>query len=392
MSNKDIRGPSRAWLRQRIAYPFVFIAVAAAITAILLSSETQVDTTVGENKAIALRSLDITLKPSVLSGHAEGTGQPSIRTNLVAQVSGEVIRVNDALRAGGRFYAGDSLITIDPQDYEHAHSQAMAKLQRAEAEADYFVAENARLIALSEQDMVSESQLRAAQRSAGVAQATLTDAQVQLSKAALDLRRTVIRAPYDGRVASEQVDIGQFVQRGGVIAELYATEQLEVRLPLADRQLGFLDPIILETGIYPNGSAPEVTLIASYAGKKHRWNAKLVRSEGAIDRQSRVVYVVAQVDNPKSQHGIDLPVGLFLKAEITGVTIENTALIPRSAIREGDRVLVIDIDNTLHFRKVEVLRYENEHAVVTSGLTAGEKICLSPLPYVVDGMPVTLVD
>lgn len=392
MSDEDIRGPSREWLRRRVVYPLAFIAAAAVITAILLDSKPQIDTTTGENNAIAVRTLEIKLEPVQLSVRSEGTVQPSIQTNLVAQVSGEVIGVSDSLRSGGRFYRDDLLLSIDPQDYENAHSQALANLQRAEVEADYFAAENHRLIALAQQDMVSESQLRAAGRSAGVAQAALADAKVQLTTAQLNLARTAIRAPYEGRVASENVDIGQFMQRGSTIAELYATEQLEVRLPLADRQLGFLDPTILEGGIYTRSTAPEVTLTADFAGKRHRWNAKLVRSEGRIDQQSRVVYVVAQVNTPLSQFEVDLPVGLFVKAEIAGATVDNAAIIPSSAVRGGNRVLVVSPENTLHARTIEVLRYENERAVVTSGLLAGEKICLSPLQYVVDGMPVTLVD
>ena len=102
MSNEDIRGPSRAWLRQRVAYPLAFIAAAAGITAVLLGSESELDTTIGENTAIAVRSLEISLETVVLSVRSEGTVQPSIKTNLVAQVSGEVVYVNDALRAGGR--------------------------------------------------------------------------------------------------------------------------------------------------------------------------------------------------------------------------------------------------------------------------------------------------
>lgn len=392
MSNEEIRGPSQAWLRQRIAYPLAFIAAAVVIAMILLGSKSEIDTTTGANNAIAVRSLEINLQSIALSVQSEGTVQASIQTNLVAQVSGEAIAVSDALRAGGRFQAGDVLLTIDRQDYEHAHSQAAANLKRAEIEAEYFSAERKRLIALSQQDMVSDSQLRAAERAADVAQAALADAKLQLTNAQLNLTRTEIKAPYTGRVASEQIDIGQFVQRGGVIARLYATEQLEVRLSMADRQLGFLDPLILKTGIYPDSSAPEVTLIANYAGQQHRWNAKLVRSEGTIDPQSRVVYLVAQVDDLKSQHDIELPVGLFVKATIVGVTIENAAIIPRSAVREGNRVLVIAPDNTLRFRTIEIVRYENERAVVTSGLATGEKICISPLQYVVDGMPITLVD
>ncbi len=392
MSNEDIRGPSRAWLRQRIAYPLAFIAGALAITSLLLDSGSDIDTSAGEKKPIAIRSLEITLKPVVLSVRSEGTVQPSIRTNLVAQVSGEVVSVSDALRAGGRFEKGDLLLNIDSRDYDHANAQASAHLQRSQIEAQYFIAENQRLIALSRNDMVSESQLRAAERSAGVAQATLIDARAQLNNTQLNLTRTEITAPYHGRVASEQVDIGQFVQRGGVIAQLYATEQLEVRLPLADRQLGFLNPLILETGIYSEATAPKVALSANYAGKRHQWNAKLVRSEGVIDKQSRVVYVVAQVDNPKSQLGVDLPVGLFLNAEIMGNTIENAAVIPRSAIREGNRVLVLSENNTLHFRSVDILRYEDGQAIVASGLRSGEKICLSSLQYVVEGMPVTPIN
>jgi len=123
MSNEDIRGPSRAWLRQRIAYPLAFIAAALAITTLLLGSGSDIDTSAGEKKPIAIRSLEITLKPVVLSVRSEGTVQPSIRTNLVAQVSGEVVSLSDALRTGGRFEKGDLLLNIDSRDYHHANAQ-----------------------------------------------------------------------------------------------------------------------------------------------------------------------------------------------------------------------------------------------------------------------------
>lgn len=392
MSDDEIRGPSRGWLRRRLGYPLAFILCAAVIVALLLGSESKLETTSGANLPIAVRTLDIVPETVTLHVRSEGTVQPETQTLLVAQVAGEIIQVTPALKAGGRFAAGDLLLRIDPRDYDNHYARARAALERAEVEATYFDAERARLRKLAEQDMVSESQLTDVERAAGVATANLADARVQVESARLDLVRTEIRAPYSGRVASEQVDTGQFIQRGGIIAEVYATSRLEVRLPLANSQLGFLDRTILETGVYDAGAAPAVKLFAEYGGELQTWQGKLARSEGTIDRLSRVVYVVAQVDNPVSDKGIDLPVGLFLEAEIAGITVDNATVIPRSSIREGDNVLIVTPDNTLQFRRIDVLRYEGDAAVVTAGLTSGERICISPLQFVVEGMPVTLAN
>ena len=391
MSDGEIRGPSRGWLRSRIGYPLLFISAAVGIVALLLSSESEIETTSGEAYAIGVRTLEVVPTLVNLRVESEGTVQPSASTQLIAQVAGEIIEVDEALRAGGRFAKGQLLLRIDPQDYDNLYARALATLERAEVEARYFDAERIRLRTLAEQNMVSESQLTEIERAAGVATASLADAQVQVEAARLDLVRTEIRAPYDGRVASEQVDVGQFLQRGGVIADLYATNQLEIRLPLANSQLAFLDRSLVATGVYPAGSEPAVQLAADYAGELHRWSGKLVRSEGAIDRQSRVVYVVVQVDNPTSDRGVDLPVGLFLRATIAGITVADAMLVPRSAIREDDQVLVVAPDNTLRFRRIGILRYQGEYAVVTEGLQAGELLCVSTLQYVVEGMPVTVI-
>ena len=117
-----------------------------------------------------------------------------------------------------------------------------------------------------------------------------------------------------------------------------------------------------------------------------------MRVGGEIDGKRGVLCGIAQVRVPRGEHGMDQPVGLFGRAWIAGVAVKNAAVIPRSAVREGNRVLVISSDNTLHFRQIEVLRYANESVVVTSGLATGERICLSPLQYVVDGMSVTLAN
>ena len=390
MTENVVQGPSAQWLRSRVLYPLIIIGAALGIVVLLLRSSAPLDTSEKTTDPIVIRSQTVYPEPISLRVKSEGTVQAAVGSALVAQVTGEVLYVAPNLKAGGRFLEGESLLRIDARDYESALASAEAQLERARAEAQFFDAEWRRLEQLSSDKMVSESQRRNAERAARVSQATIKDAEAQLSRARLDLERTHIRAPFNGRVSREQVDVGQFVQRGTELAAVYGTDTLEVRLPLADSQLAFLDPEILRSGNYPEAIAPRVTLEADFAGATQRWEAALVRSEGLIDRKSRVVYLIAQVTNPMSDRGVMLPAGLFVEASITGLSVPSAVSVPRSAIREGDQVLVVDGGNTLRFRSVEILRYQDGEAVITAGLAAGETVCLSNLQFVVEGMPVAL--
>lgn len=390
MTENVVQGPSAQWLRSRVLYPLVIIGVALGIVVLLLRSSASPDTSEKTADPIVIRSQTVSLEPISLRVKSEGTVQAAVGSALVAQVTGEVLYVAPNLNAGGSFAAGESLLRIDARDYESALASAEAQLERARVEAQFFDAEWRRLEQLSNDKMVSESQRRDAERAARVSQATIKDAEAQLSRARLDLERTHIRAPFNGRVSREQVDVGQFVQRGTELAAIYGTDTLEVRLPLADSQLAFLDPEILRSGNYPKATAPRVTLQADFAGATQRWEGALVRSEGLIDRKSRVVYLIAQVTNPMSDRGVMLPAGLFVEASITGLSAPSAVSLPRSAIREGDQVLVVDGSNTLRFRSVEILRYQDGQAIITAGLAAGETVCLSNLQFVVEGMPVAL--
>ena len=390
MTENVVQGPSAQWLRSRVLYPLVIIGVALGIVVLLLRSSASLDTSEKTADPIVIRSQTVSLEPISLRVKSEGTVQAAVGSALVAQVTGEVLYVAPNLNAGGSFAAGESLLRIDARDYESALASAEAQLERARVEAQFFDAEWRRLEQLSNDKMVSESQRRDAERAARVSQATIKDAEAQLSRARLDLERTHIRAPFNGRVSREQVDVGQFVQRGTELAAIYGTDTLEVRLPLADSQLAFLDPEILRSGNYPKATAPRVTLQADFAGATQRWEGALVRSEGLIDRKSRVVYLIAQVTNPMSDRGVMLPAGLFVEASITGLSAPSAVSLPRSAIREGDQVLVVDGSNTLRFRSVEILRYQDGQAIITAGLAAGETVCLSNLQFVVEGMPVAL--
>jgi multidrug efflux pump subunit AcrA (membrane-fusion protein) len=191
-------------------------------------------------------------------------------------------------------------------------------------------------------------------------------------------------------VRQESVDIGQFVSRGNTFATLYGSADAEVRLPIADRQLAFLNLPVGIRGELPAALQPAVTLSAEFAGRKLTWQGRIVRTEAQIDTASRMVNVVARVDNDGQQ--APLAVGLFVEAEIQGLTAEDIVVLPRSALREGNQVLVVDAEDRLRYRQIEPLRLYQDEVLVRGGLEAGERICISPIQTAVEGMPVKPVD
>jgi RND family efflux transporter MFP subunit len=241
---------------------------------------------------------------------------------------------------------------------------------------------------LVKKKLTSQSSLETVLRNHRIAQAVLQDSRIALEQAARDLRRTEIKAPYAGLVRSEKVDLGQYVSRGMVIAEIYAAQYAEVRLPLADKQLAYLDLPLGHRGELAAEVAPEVLLFTDYGGKHYEWIGKLVRTEAEIDSKSRMVTAVVRVNNNNNVDQPDLPIGLFVNARIKGRWAEGVVTIPRAALRNQSKVLVIDKDNRLYYRNVEILRFENDNVIVSDGLESGDVVNISPLQTIVEGMRV----
>ena len=214
----------------------------------------------------------------------------------------------------------------------------------------------------------------------------MQDAKVNYLQAQQNLERTQLLAPFTGLVRSESVDIGQFVSRGSAIATIYANDLVEVRLPIADRQLAFLNLPPTLRGELPDNMRPNVTLSAEYAGQQLSWQGQIVRMEAEIDVSSRMVQLVARVENQPD--AAPLSVGLFVNAEIQGLTAANIVVLPRQALRNNNQVLVVDADNKLHFRDIEPLRLYQDSVLIKSGLKRGERVCISPLQTAIEGMSV----
>jgi multidrug efflux pump subunit AcrA (membrane-fusion protein) len=136
----------------------------------------------------------------------------------------------------------------------------------------------------------------------------------------------------------------------------------------------------------PLDEQPEVTLSARYAGRDLTWHGKIVRLESQIDTASRMVHVIARVRNDEQE--VPLNVGLFVKAEIDGLQVDDIVVMPRNALRTGNRVLIVDADDRLHFRDIDPLRLYRDEVLIRGGLEAGERVCVSPLQTAIDGMAV----
>ncbi|MAV74112.1 MAG: hypothetical protein CME53_07465 [Halieaceae bacterium] len=378
-------------IRKLIA-PIVILGIAAGIVMALLNTQPELKTTVKEPVPIAVRAVTVMPDTKTLTVMSEGNVYPRQEAKIIAQLSSEVAALSPSMIAGGEFSKGDVLISIDARDYEIALSRAKANVERSRAEYRFADSELMRVQSLYAKELASASQLQQAERAQQVSDAMLKEAEAALERAEIDLERTQIVAPFDGRVRTESLDEGQFLQKGGAVATIYATDALEVRLPLPDAQLAYLDPTFAQTGRAPIDRDVAVTLAADFAGAKQTWQGRLIRTEGDISQRSRFVNVIAEVTDTTSTEGTRLPLGLFVTATIEGRTLDELISLPRTALRDDETVMVIDDDNKLHFRTIEVFRLGDEEVIVSAGLQAGERVCVSPLQFVVEGMAVTVIN
>ncbi len=319
----------------------------------------------------------------------QGEVSPRVSVDLAPEVSGRVISVHPALISGGRFRAGTELLRIDPRDYSLAVEKARAAVAAAEttierelAEATAAVADWRELHADKEPPalLARTPQIRAAR-------AQLAAAEADLATAELNLERTRVSLPFAGLVISEDVDAGDLVSVGQRVATIYGLDAVEIPLPLDDRELGWFElPAAGEEG-------PTATVSTHFAGREHRWQARVERLEGQVDPRSRMVRVVVVVEQPfaESEGRPPLLPGTFVDVEIAGRELDEAISIPRAALRSGDKVWVLD-GTTLRIRDVEVLRRERLRALLGGGLAAGERIVTSSLDAATDGMTVRVLE
>ena len=329
-----------------------------------------------------------TLRPTISS---QGTVAPKREIDLVSQVSGKVVAVDQSYASGNFFRQGDKLIQLESSDYQFAVIRAKAQLAKAKEQVALEKGRS-RQAKREWRDLGDNSAnalfLRAPQLAS--AKAALESARADLDKANLDLSRTSILTPFQGRIRQTFVDLGQFITPGTRIAKIYSTDVVEVRLPLSDRQAALIDlPVNFEDA--QSANYPEVVLQRKVGGKTYEWQGKIVRTEASIDIQSRMTYAVAEVQNPfKTDPNSDRPplsIGLFVEVEIAGRQMTNAVELPKNIIYRGNEVLVLNDNDEISFITLSLVQSDT-HSVVTTSIQPGTRIVATRIALPVPGMRV----
>ena len=330
-----------------------------------------------ENLDLLVDVLQLEISSESFQISSQGTVRPRTQTVLSAEVSGSIVSISPKFVAGGVFQSGEVLMRIDPTNYTVGVDRAEALVTQRQIEFDGAQK-------LRSQGYRAEAELASAAAALAAAQADLVGAQ-------RNLERTYIRLPYEGMVLSKDADLGNFVNPGTQIGITFATNYAEIRLPLTDQDLAFIE-IPDTTEITQSGGAdgPQVILSAIQKGRYTEWDAQIVRSEGVVDERSRVTYSVARIVDPYQLHGdgIPLPIGTFVAAKIEASSAVDIIRVPRSALRGFDQLLFVDDENKIEIRSVEILRSDAQFAYLSGGAEAGERIAITAIEAPTNGMSV----
>jgi RND family efflux transporter MFP subunit len=329
---------------------------------------------------------NISVMPMALEVSSYGVVKPKYETTIVAQVSGEIVELSDRFVRGGIVKKGQLLARIDPNDYHAALIDAQANMASARAALETEVAQGK--VAEQEWKQITDtSPTELSLRKPQLAQeiARVKSAQASVLRAERNLQRTEIRAPYDAMINSRTIGLGSFVGVGSEIGMLLGTAIAEVRLPVADNQLQFL----IEQGINA-----DVHLLGTYSGKDIQWLASIARSEGVIDNESRMSYLVAEIQDPyrlnkNTDNTMPLRFGSYVQAKILGIEIANASIVPRYLV-VNNRVAILDNESKLHYAEVKVARQQGGDVIISNGLLDGDKLIVSALDYPIDGMKLAL--
>lgn len=325
---------------------------------------------------------------------SQGIVRAHHETTLTPQVAGTVAAIHPAFEDGAFFAAGDVLLELNPADFETQLISAESRLARAEAALaqEEARANQARLNwdDMGYTDAPSPLVLRVPQLKE--ARANVSAAEAEMEQAQRNLERTKIRAPFDGRVKSRLIGPGQAVGAATALGQIFSSKRAEVRLPLTPNQLGFID---LPTRA---DDAPVRVILTDALSSRptgHTWDARIIRTEGTLDENSRELFAIAEIEDPfglKSDKP-ELRVGQPVRAAVDGVILEDVFVLPRSALRGIDRIFLIDRDPTrIRRATIDPVWSTADTVVVGEGLKDGDWLATSRMPLVPNGAPVEVIE
>jgi len=375
----------------KIVAPVLVIVISMYVVQVLAAGKPEPEKSEPTQRLISLYVDEVkseTITPGI---QTQGEVKPKTEIDLIARVSGHVISVSDAFAEGAEFSAETALIKIDDTDYKVAVIRAEAQVSAAQVVLERELA-NAKMKKdtwLQKDRSVQPTDFALNKPQVQDAETQLRAAQANLKEARLNVERTSIKVPFKGRVVSKMVGEGQYIAAGTNLGKVFATDVVEVRLPLTDMQLTELD---LPMGFMAEkNTGPVVNFTSTMGRSQHQWQGRIVRTNATVDQQTRLIYAIAEVQDPYGKgadFGVPFAVGMFVQADIAGIESKQAMVIPRDALRGADKVYVVDTDNKLDIRSVEVISTSKDRVLINKGILTGEKVAVSAIPNAAQGMVV----
>ncbi len=386
-------GSERGFIQGFLTILIIILGITGALFFIKFKKQPEQEEQDVKIPLVKVEKVNVRDIPMVIQGY--GTVTPKVEVDIIPEVSGKVVYIHPELKVGGLIRANEKILQIDPRDYELAVMQAEAAVADAMVMLDKEKAEA--LVAQKEWkqlhgDTQPASSLVLREPQIRQAEATLDSAKAQLATAELRLERTNLSLDFDILITSENVDISQYVVTGQSLAKAYGTEAVEIIVPLEDSELAWFD--VFSNSIFENDKNDSsektiATVKANFAGSQQIWNGYVVRTTGQVDRTSRMISVVVEVPEPfKVAEGkAPLLPGIFAEVSIQGKTLHSAIAIPRDAIRQGNKVWVVN-DNHLNIKTLQIVRSDKDYAYIASGIDDQVNVIISSLDVAIDGMEV----
>lgn len=384
-----------ASIKKQSVLSIILLCAATAIALVMYANRPPANIAEPEYQPVSVDVASVVMETVRVEVQAQGTVTPLRETAMMAEISGRVVDTSENYLVGGFISEGDVLLRIDPRDYQTNLLRAQAAVEQAESN---LAQEKGRAeVALNEWKRLPKGSQRSEDArdlylrkpQLELAEAQLLAAMADLNTARDNLERTIIKAPYNAVIKAKNSELGQYVGPGTPLADIFAVDYAEVRLPIPQSKLDYLDL----PGVAGYGDDALIDLYTDVAGDLKHWPATLHRTEGVFDERSRVLYTVARIADPYALgegNRQPLRMGSFVNANIAGREIGNLVRLPRHLLRAGNHIWVVDDNRILRNRRVTVLRTGGDVALVSAGLNEGELISLTTLDGSLNGTTVEI--
>ena len=316
---------------------------------------------------------------------SQGVVNPSNEIVIIAEVNARVEWVSRKMETGSSFVKGDTLIKLDKRDYELALISAESNILNAKVNLEREQAEYD--LAKTEWERVGSgeaSDLTLRKPQLAQAEALWAASKAAVEQAQRNLDRTVITAPFNGRVRSKNINIGSSLFSGTSVGKIYSTDSYEIRLPISDQDM-FFTGLSFDGKVIPESDQLDVLFSLD---KINIFDGKIIRTESERDYMTKMVVLIAQINIDKNSNNKGmLAIDQFIEAEIKGIKLKNAVQVSRSMVR-NNFIWVVDKNMKLRKRLVDLWRYEEELAIIKNGISIGDYLLESRMNTLIDGMTV----